>query len=137
MGTRPRKVKSSGLLLNLNEETLQIVINIANLNKKDARRVKVVVFDWTSNIPIEVPITSFNGQETTPGDGGPINIKEKTAAVFFTDFLDAKIILVYEVRVKFFDSDENVLVTSNGISKINGGNVPGQTVLDADFRTLD
>ena len=61
MDTRPCKVKSSGLLVNLNEETLQILINIANLNKKDARRVKVEVFDWTLNKPIEVPIFSFNG----------------------------------------------------------------------------
>ena len=137
MGIRPNKVKSSGLLVNLNEETLQILINIANLNKNDGRRVKVEVFDWTSNTPIEVPIFSSNGQEITPGDGGPIKIKERTAAIFFTDFLDDMIILIYEVRVTFFDSDENVLVTSNGLSIINGGNVPGQTVLDADFRTLD
>ncbi|MEC1525528.1 hypothetical protein P9D43_26365 [Neobacillus niacini] len=54
-----------------------------------------------------------------------------------TDFLDDMLILVYEVRVTFFDCDDNVLVTSNGLSKINGGNVPGQTVLDTDFRTLD
>jgi len=131
-------VKSSGLLANLNEETQQILINIANLNKNDARRVRVEVFDWTFNIPIEVPIFSANGPENILGDGGPIKIKERTAAVFFTDFLDeGSIILIYEVRVTFFDSDENILVTSNGISRINGGNVPGQTVLDADFRTLD
>ena len=137
MGTRPFKVKSSGILANLSEETLQILINIANLDKKHARRVKVEVFDWTPNKPIDVPITSFNGQETTPGDGGPIKIKAGTAALFFTDFLDDMIILVYEVRVTFFDSDENVLVTSNGLSINNSGNVPGQTVLDVDFRTLD
>jgi hypothetical protein len=131
------KVKSSGLLANLNEETLQILINIANLNKDDKRRVKVEVFDWTLNKPVELPVFSFNGPNLTPGNGGPIKIKGRTAAVFATDFLDDMIILIYEVRVTFFDSDENVLVTSNGLSIINGGNVPGQTVLDADFRTLD
>ena len=30
MGIRPNKVKSSGLLANLSEETLQILINIVN-----------------------------------------------------------------------------------------------------------
>lgn len=136
MGTRST-VKSSGLLVNLNEETLQILINIANLNKQCSRRVKVEVFDWTFNIPTEVPITSSNGSDNIPGDGGPITIKSQTAAVFASDFLDDMLILIYEVRVTFFDSDENVLITSNGLSKINGGNVPGQTVLDADFTTLD
>ncbi|MEC1525529.1 hypothetical protein P9D43_26370 [Neobacillus niacini] len=81
MGTRPCIVKSSGLLVNLNEETLQILINVANLNKEGSRRVKVEVFDWTFNIPIEVPITSFNGPEITPGDGGPITIHAQTGAV--------------------------------------------------------
>lgn len=137
MGTRPCKVKSSGLLANLSLETLQILINIANLNKNGARRVKVEVFDWTFNEPIEVPVSSFNGPENTPGDGGPIEIKENTAAVFSTGLLDNMIILIYEVRVTFFDCDDNVLVTSNGLSINNSGNVPGQTVLDADFRTLD
>jgi len=137
MGTRPCKVKSSGLLGNLSLETLQILINIANLNKNGARRVKVEVFDWTFNEPIEVPVSSFNGPENTPGDGGPIEIKENTAAVFSTGLLDNMIILIYEVRVTFFDCDDNVLVTSNGLSINNSGNVTGQTVLDADFRTLD
>ncbi|MGA3599386.1 hypothetical protein [Lysinibacillus agricola] len=130
-------VKSSGLLANLSEETLQILINIVNLNKNDKRRVKVEVFDWTSNIPIEIPLFSSNGPNFIIGNGGPIEIKEGTAAVFGTDFLD-DFILIYEVRVTFFDSDENVLVTSNGISRINSANVTGQTVLDVDFRrTLD
>lgn len=130
-------VKSSGLLANLSEETVQILINIANLNKNDARRVKVEVFDWTSNIPIEIPLFSGNGPDFILGDGGPIDIKAGTAAVFATDFIDALIILIYEVRVTFFDSNENVLVTSNGISEINSANVAGQTVLDTDCRTLD
>jgi hypothetical protein len=71
------------------------------------------------------------------GDGGPIEIKENTATVFATDLLDNMIILIYEVRVTFFDCDDNVLVTSNGLSIINSENVTGQTILDADFRTLD
>ncbi|MFF5995093.1 hypothetical protein AAGS61_10090 [Lysinibacillus sp. KU-BSD001] len=130
-------VKSSGLLANLSEEALLILINVVNLNKNDKRRVKVEVFDWTSNKPIEIPLFSFNGPDSIVGNGGPIKIKEGTAAVFFTDFLDDKIILIYEIRVTFLDSDENVFVTSNGISRINSANVTGQTVLDTDFRTLD
>lgn len=135
MGIRPI-VKSSGVLLNLSEETLEIIIFIVNLNKNNGRRVKVEIFDWTSNIPIEMTVFSFNGPDFILGNGGPIEIKEGTTAIFASDIL-VDFTPMYEVRVTFFDSDENVLVTSNGNSKFNSTNVAGQTVLDTDFRILN
>lgn len=129
-------VKSSGILANLNEESLEIFITIINLNKNAKRRVKVEVFDWTFNKPIEIPLLSLNGPNFKQGNGGPIEIKEETAATFTTNILKENI-FIYEVRVTFFGSDENVLVTSNGLSRNTGANVAGQTVHDTDFRTLD
>jgi hypothetical protein len=109
-------------------------IQVINIDVDDDRHVLVQVFDWSNNAPVAVPVASVNGPNFTFGGGGPIEIEESTAAAFFTTTFFAP--SRYEVRVTFFNTSEDVVVTSQGIDFF-GNNVVGQTVLDRSFKTVE
>lgn len=135
MSTKSKKtIKSSGIIFNFNLQALVTDIEIINLDSDDWRKVLVEVFNWSDNIPVALPVTSFNGPNFIVGDGGPIKIEPKTDCGFFVRLLDNQV-FAYEVRITFFDSTEDVVASSQGLRFFE--NVVGQTVRYVDFRTVD
>lgn len=128
------KVKSSGVIFNGSTGLFNIlIIQVINNNPTKNRSVQVQVFNWENNTPVAVAVGSLNGPNNTPGGGGPIEIQEGTGALFLAGLNGLS---QYEVRVTYFNSTEDVLVTSQGFN-LATGNLIGQTVLDRDFRRID
>ncbi|MBG9733302.1 hypothetical protein [Paenibacillus alvei] len=127
-------VKSSGIIHNFNLQAIVTDIEIINLDSDDTRKVLVEVFNWSDNIPVGLPVISFNGPNFIVGDGGPIKIEPNTACGFFARLSDNQV-FAYEVRITFFDTKEDVVATSQGLRFFE--NVVGQRVFHDNFRTVD
>jgi len=133
-------VKSSGIIMN--EEVgsdSELHVFVVNLDPDSDRRVKVEVFNWSTLSPVEICGEVEIGMSgDIPYCGAPIEIEENSAAEFEYDITNAA---QYEVRVTFFKTDHNVLVTSQGVYKTpttnnEDENIPGQTVLNKDFTKI-
>lgn len=127
-------VKSSGIIHNFNLQAIVTDIEIINLDSDDSHKVLVEVFNWSDNIPVALPVTSFNGPNFIVGDGGPIEIEPKTACGFFARLRDNQV-FAYEVRITFFDKTEDVVASSQGLRFFE--NVVGQTLRHEDFRVVE
>jgi len=135
MSKKSKKIiKSSGIIHNFNLQAIVADIEIINLDSDDSRKVLVEVFNWSDNIPVALPVMSFNGPDFIEGDGGPIEIEPITDCGFFVRLRDNQV-FAYEVRITFFKTTEDVVASSQGLRFFE--NVVGQTIRHLDFRTVD
>lgn len=130
-------VRSSGIIMNEEESgETELHVFVANLNVESDRRIKVEIFDWSNLTPVSILGEVENGTSPqTPYAGTPIEIEESTAAEFEYDITGVE---EYEVRVTFYKTAHDVLVTSQGVYKNlpahnEDENIPGQTVLNKYF----
>lgn len=99
----------------------------------ESRFVEVEVFDWTENVPVALSVEGFNGPNGIPVGGGTVKIQPSTACAFFADVSEA---FVYEVRVTFHGTSEDVVVNTFGLNS-NDTTIEGTTVLYKDFKHVD
>ncbi|MFU2014339.1 hypothetical protein ACM6Q7_04535 [Peribacillus butanolivorans] len=127
-------VKSSGIIGNFNLQALFLEIDLVNLDPDDSRKVLVEVFNWSDQIPVALPVVSFNGPNNIMGDGGPIEIEPNTVCGFIVA-LFANQAFAYEIRITFFDTTEDIIASSHGLRNLE--NVVGQTLHHNDFRVVE
>jgi len=79
------RVYTTGVLENLGliDFAYQVNAEVANYDARDRRIVSVQVFDWSNNVPVAVPVVSFNGPLFIFGGGTRIVIEPNTKAFFY------------------------------------------------------
>ncbi|SEC70544.1 hypothetical protein [Paenibacillus sp. GP183] len=133
MSSKKRTV-SSGILNNIGTNfAVNAIITAENADPDDDRIVTVEVIDWTNPFPVQLPVASFNGPNGTPGDNGPIEIEESTAAIFFADVTPA---FLYEVRITYHNTTEDFITNAFG-TDFFFNNLEGFTVLHSEFKTIE
>lgn len=97
--------------LGVSDSAAFVNIEVANFDSRSRRIVSVEVFDWSNNIPIGLPIVSYNGPLFTLGGGTRIMIEPNTEAFFTAEIYDS---IAYEVRITFHHTNKDIIANVFG-----------------------
>ncbi|WP_128857175.1 hypothetical protein [Bacillus sp. CDB3] len=108
MPPKPPKPKgpqtlSTGILRR-HSNVVFITVDVMNVDPNNVHSVAVQMFDWSSNLPVVIPLLTPSIQFVSPNQ----------AVFFFSDSLPLNL-RVYEVRI-VHPGDEDVVINVSGIS---------------------
>ncbi|MBG0964140.1 hypothetical protein [Bacillus sp. SRB1LM] len=91
-------------ILRRHSNVVFITVDVMNADPNNDHSVSVQMFDWTSNLPVVLPLLTPSSQSALPNQ----------AVFFFSNSLSPNV-RVYEVRI-VHPGDEDVVINVSGIS---------------------